>query len=115
MKTVWRSRDTVAGMINRRRTGLVLLFCSALLASVAASADEDFELARKLVESGQILPLETILEKYSDSAPGKILEVEFEVENGVPVYEIEWLAPDGHVSEWYIDAKNGQRLEKGKD
>ena len=102
-------------MINHRRMAQCLVVCVTLLLPAAGFADEDFERARQLVESGKILPLEVILDQYSGRTPGKILEVEFEIEKGVPVYEIEWLAPNGRVSEWHINATNGQRLEKGKD
>jgi uncharacterized membrane protein YkoI len=102
-------------MIKWRRVTQWLMLGVILSAAQAAHADEDFELARELVEAGKILPLETILDQYRSQAPGKILDIEFEFEHGQPVYEIEWLAPDGRVREWYIDAVDGKRLEKRKD
>ena len=116
MKTVSKSRGSVAGMIEWRRVTQWLALGAILAAAAStAHADEDSELARELVEAGKILPLETILDKYNAQAPGKILDIEFEFEHGIPVYEIEWLGPDGRVREWYINAIDGNRLEKGKD
>jgi len=51
-------------------------------AAITAYADDDHEEAKRLLESGDILALEIILEKARDIQPGKILEVELESEKG---------------------------------
>ncbi len=94
-------------------TGLLLALM--FVAALPVLADGDHEQARRLVESGDILPLETILKKYQASAPGDILEIEFEIEEGQPVYEIEWLDADGQVWEWKIDARNGEHIGLKKE
>lgn len=92
---------------------LAVMFIMAL--PIPAMADGDHEQARRLVESGDILPLETILEWHQTTAPGEILEIEFETEHGLPVYEIEWLNKDGQVIEWLIDARSGKRIGQERD
>ncbi|MCW9012310.1 MAG: PepSY domain-containing protein [Gammaproteobacteria bacterium] len=72
-----------------------------------AYADNDYIEARQLQESGEILPLESILKRLRQTYPGKVLEVELEKEGGKIIYEIEILTKNGIVKEIYIDAKTG--------
>ena len=65
--------------------------------------------ARKLMERGDILPLEQILKRMPD-VNGRILEVELEHEHGRMVYEVETLNPNGHVREYMFDAQTGKLL-----
>jgi len=95
--------------------GTLLITVLAAVPPVCARADEDQEQARRLVETGDILPLEVILEKHRATAPGDILEIELEAEHGVLVYEIEWLDADGQVWKWQIDARSGERIGQEKD
>ena len=88
------------------------LLCAALLLAVAPlSADEadrlDYEVARRLMEEGVILPLQRILEKVK----GTVLEVELEQERNLYIYEIEVLNPKGIVVELEFDATTGELLE----
>ena len=71
---------------------------------------EDFERARQLVSEGKIVPLDTILKK-GEIAPGwRLLEVEFEDDDGQWIYELEVLKEDGEVIELQYDAETGQYL-----
>ena len=66
----------------------------------------------QLREQGAILPLETILQG-ANLAPGeRIIEVEFEEEDGVPVYEIEFIGTDGYVRERLYNAKTGKLIKE---
>lgn len=47
--------------------------------------------------------------------PGKIIEAEIELENGVTVWEIEVLDESNQVFEFEIDANTGEILEKELD
>lgn len=80
-----------------------------------AQADSDHDEARRLLESGDVLSLEVILDKLRPRYSGKIIEVEIEREAGYIVYELEIVGDDGVVHELYIDAKTGDILRSKKD
>jgi uncharacterized membrane protein YkoI len=90
----------------------------ALLLSSPAhivQADDDYIEAKRLRESGEIMPLEEILKNIRRSYPGRILEVELENEKGRVIYELEILGADSIVREIYIDAKSGELLSVEED
>jgi len=78
-------------------------------------ADDDYIEARRLLDSGEILPLEVILKNVKQILPGKVLEIELEVEDEQIVYEIEILDRNGVIKEIYIDAKTGKLLLTKED
>lgn len=80
-----------------------------------AHADDDYIEARRLHESGEILPLESILKNIRREFPGRIIEVDLETKNTRTVYEIEILGDDGIVKEVYINAKTGKILSVKED
>ncbi len=80
-----------------------------------AIADDDNIEARRLLDSGEVLPLEVILKNIRQTFPGKVLEVELEKEDQQIVYEIEILGADGVIIEVYIDAKTGRQLFSKED
>lgn len=84
-----------------------------VLFSIGLSADDtDHDSARKLVQSGDILPLETILENLKKRVSGHILEVEMERKKGSFIYEIELVDEYGVVKEFVFDASNGHLLKE---
>jgi len=90
----------------------------ALLVSGQAyivQADDDYIEAKRLRESGEIMPLEEILKNVRRTYPGRILEVELENEKGRVIYELEILGDDSIVREIYIDAKSGKLLSVEED
>jgi uncharacterized membrane protein YkoI len=90
----------------------------ALLVSGPAQivqADDDYREAKRLRESGEIMPLEEILKNVRTTYPGRILEVELENEKGRVIYELEILGADSIVREIYIDAKSGELLSVEED
>ncbi len=102
MKTVWL---------------LLLLLCapaSGLIPQLAL-ADSDHELARELKQSGDILPLEQILDKVQQLHPGHVLEVELEKEQQHYIYEIETVDTKGNVWEMQFNAKTGELLKSKKE
>jgi uncharacterized membrane protein YkoI len=90
-----------------------LVFASLLAA--AAVADDDYIEARRLVESGQILPLEKVLDKIRSEIPGNVLEVSLKRAGERYIYEIEMLEPSGVVKEIEIDAANCEILHIGRE
>ena len=98
--------------VNIMMKTIFRLFTTALLAcvSILAYADDDHEKAKRLLESGDILALETVLQNARSIQPGKILEVELETEKGQKVYEIELLTSDGTILELLFDARTGEHI-----
>ena len=88
-----------------------LIFCSLLIVfSVTTFASDDHDEAKHLLETGEILALEAILEKVRLVQSGTIIEVELEKDHGKIIYEIELLISDGKVLELKFDAKTGEHL-----
>ena len=94
----------------------VLLIAFMLLGPFhTAFADDDYMEAKRLLETGEILPLEDLLKNLRQTFPGKILEIELEREDHQIVYEVELLGKDGIVKEIYINAKTGKVLSIKED
>lgn len=105
MKTIYKKAA-------RASLTLVVLLVSNL---ALADSDHDYDKAQQLHKSGEILSLETILQKLQTSHPGKILEVEMENEHGLPIYEIELLDRHGKVRKIKVNAKTGDVFQQEKD
>lgn len=79
-------------------------------------ADADHEEVRRLLDAGEILPLETILEKTSELYPdSRVIETEFEEERGGYVYEVEFVDVNGVVWEVEFDAGSGAVISQEED
>ena len=83
--------------------------------TAAALADDDHERARRLADTGDILPLAEILRRADDHWQGRIIEVELEHEEGLYLYELEVLTPQGQVVELYFDAGTGELVKTEAD
>ena len=96
------------------KTTLIYLALAAGTISQVAAASEAVSQAeiRELVRQGEILPLETILERFPEAEYGKLLDLEVERERGRLVYEFEFLRADGRVLEVEVDARNGAVLQQ---
>jgi uncharacterized membrane protein YkoI len=72
-----------------------------------SDTDDDLQQdeARQAVKLGLVRPLEEILGKVRKDYEGDIIEIEFEKDDGIYVYEIEMIRPDGHLVEIKIDAR----------
>ena len=77
--------------------------------------EEDHDEALRLKQSGEILPLETILENARQHHDGKVLEVELEKKRGNLIYEIKILDGAGVLWEMKINAINGQVISEEQD
>ncbi len=87
---------------------LILALLASVLASGYVSGDDDQAESRRLMQSGAILPLQEILNIIGKERAARILEVELEIKDERPVYEIEFLGPDGKVWESNVDAATGE-------
>lgn len=72
---------------------------------------DDLEIAREAVARGEILPLATILPDIQKQHPGRVIEVELELNDGRRVYEIEIVTTDGRLIELDVDARTGTLVE----
>ena len=75
-------------------------------------AGGDHDKARKALESGQVLPLQQILQKISKDYPAQVIEVELERKSNGWIYEIKQLSADGSLSKLEVDAKTGIVLKQ---
>jgi hypothetical protein len=80
-----------------------------LAAPLRAENAQELEQLREAVRAGLALPLETILADALRRVPGKVVEVEVDLEDDE--YEIEILAADGIVWELEYRASSGELLE----
>lgn len=101
-----------------RILAIALLAFMPLAAQADDDHDEDREERRKLnaaIERGEILPLTEILARTENRIEGRVVEIEFEHEDGRPVYEIYVLRQDGRRLEYEIDARTGEILDLDDD
>lgn len=92
-----------------------LLLCIALLASPATAGLDDTARARQALENGEVLPLATIVGMVQEKVDARIIEVEFEQEDGEYIYELELITPDGRLLEAIADAVTGEIRSIGED
>jgi uncharacterized membrane protein YkoI len=93
----------------------IALAMAAGIGPVALADDDDAARAAQLVKSGDIMPLEQIVQKAQAVHAGKVLESDLDHERGRYVYEIEVLDDQGVVWEMDLDARTGEVLESKRD
>lgn len=98
--------------MGRLNTQLLITTLLAFSWQGSALADDDHDKALSLKETGQILPLEEILQQARNHLDGRILEVELEKEKGKMIYELHLLDKSGVVWELEMDASNGKLIKK---
>jgi hypothetical protein len=77
---------------------------------------KDHERARKALLSGEVLSLRQVLDMVAREYPGEPVEIEFEQDDGLYVYEIKLLQPSGSILKMKIDATSGKVIKvKGRD
>jgi uncharacterized membrane protein YkoI len=76
-----------------------------------AGDDHAQQTARRAVEQGRYVPLESVVRDALRRHPGTLLEVELDE----AVYEVEVLRADGVVVELDYDARNGKLLKTELD
>ncbi len=99
-------------MRSAARLRLVAVLSAAFTLAVAhADGKGDHERARAAVQTGQVLPLRTLLERLERSHPGQVLEVELEQEEGRWIYEVSLLQPGGQLLKLELDARTAEVLK----
>jgi uncharacterized membrane protein YkoI len=94
---------------------LVILLVVLSISTAYSSAEESVAKIRKLVESGEILPLESIIASAKIMKPGQILDIELERKKGFYVYEIEILDNQDRVWELKFNARTGKLIKLERD
>lgn len=94
---------------------LLLTLSLIVVAAGSVQADDDHNRARELRESGEILPLETILAQVLANNMGRVLEVELKHKHGRYVYELEIVDAQGMVWELVFDAHTGRQLKRERE
>jgi uncharacterized membrane protein YkoI len=82
--------------------------------AVPAVVASDHENVREMKLRGDIVGLSELIDKV-EAQGMKVLEAEFEHENGKLVYELEVLDKDGWIYEHYYDAVTGELLGKERE
>lgn len=87
-----------------------------VLTGISSARDFDQDEALRLRRDGIILPLDQLMRPAYERYPGAtLLEAELEEEDGVLVYEVELLTPQGSVRELELDARDGRILKDEED
>ena len=80
--------------------------------------DDDREEADRVLKdrsSGKVKPLSEIIRIVEAEVPGRIVETEFDENDGVPVYEFYVLQSGGRRREVKVDARDGRIIEIDED
>jgi len=85
---------------------------AAMMISGIAVGENDHRESRRLMEQGEILSLQQVLDLLGREQAGSVLEVELEREHGRYIYEIELLGEDGRVLGYEIDAASGKIINR---
>ena len=93
----------------------ILLLWVPLAVGGQEAVRPDFEIAQEAVARGQILPLIEVLTRVQAIQPGRVVEVELEQDDGVMVYEVELITPDGRLIEMDLDAATGALVEMDEE
>lgn len=111
-------------MISKRTFIATTALAAAILLSPLLAAGEteptpvdssQQDEAREAVKQGLVRPLEDVLAEVRKIIKGDIVEIEFEKDDGRFIYEIEYVAPDGHLMEIKIDAKTLAVISVGEE
>jgi uncharacterized membrane protein YkoI len=94
-----------------RRCSLAAALVIALTPGAARADDVGPEVAKRLLSEGRIKPLSEIISGVQAKVPGEVLEVQLELDDGIYVYELKLLRPNGKVQEVEADAASGSILK----
>lgn len=102
--------------MNMRSFAMLALLGGLLLSGLSQARDLDQDEALRLRREGIILPFEQMMKRIEQHYPNStLLEAELEEEDGVLVYEVEILTPQGVVRELELDARDGRVLKDEED
>lgn len=96
--------------VRMQLLGLCLVFSSLGFLIPSAAAD-DHERVRGLVDAGEIMPLQDVLEIVQGDQAWRLIEAELEREDGSWIYEFEFIDEEGRILEMEVDALDGTLIE----
>lgn len=82
----------------------------AVVPILGGALADDHRRARELAASGEILPLDAVVQRARAERPGELIEAELEREQGRYIYEIEMVDAQGRVWERRYDARTGEPI-----
>lgn len=108
--------DKTPDKLHTPHAAMVAILVMTLLGSCPALAGDtrhagDHDQARQALETGKILPLQTILAQVERGYPGQIMEVDLERAGESWYYEIKLLRPGGALVKLKVDARDGKVLD----
>jgi uncharacterized membrane protein YkoI len=109
LDTAMSGRKSLRGWRAALYSALLLVLLGA--GTSRAGDAHDHDRARRALESGEIVPLRTILERVERDYPGQIMEVELEREDARWRYEIKVLRRGGALVKLVFDARDGTQLD----
>jgi uncharacterized membrane protein YkoI len=98
----------------RTNTAKILLLAAGMaLATMSGTRadDDDHDVAKRALEQGRVLPLADIIAKIGPQVPGKVIEVELDDDDGMLLYDLKVLSPQGRLQEIEVDAATGKILK----
>ena len=101
----------VSPMARGWLTVLLLVALAWVPAWAGGKDDHDHDRARAAVQSGEVLPLPTVLERLQRSHPGEVFDVELEREDGRWIYELKLLQSGGRLIRLELDARTAEVLK----
>ena len=75
-----------------------------------AHADDDWRDLHDQVRAGHLVSLPSVLDWLEARYVGTVLETELERDDGMAIYEVEMLGPQGQMVEFEFDASNGELI-----
>ncbi|MEX0739292.1 MAG: PepSY domain-containing protein [Pseudohongiella sp.] len=87
--------------------GILCLLGATLSLPGFAQPDTEGQRLREEVAAGRILPLQSILDLLLTDYVGEVISVELDMDDGIRLYEIELLGPQGQIVEFEIAARTG--------
>lgn len=113
-----KANDSRIGIRHGRRRKLIAGLLFAALAAPAAGIAQhpkhpshdrsDHEEARRALLSGEVLSLRQVLDIVANEYPGEPVEIEFEYDDGMYLYELKLLQASGRIVKMKVDASNGK-------
>jgi uncharacterized membrane protein YkoI len=85
-----------------------------LLLLTVGLANDDHDVARRLRDTGDIVPVERILQSLSRVHPVRVLEITLQEKQGHEIYTVEYVDAQGVVWKRQYDARSGVSLHTGK-
>lgn len=102
-------------MLTTYRSALALAAVMAGLASplsaTAHNPHADHEQARKAVAAGEALPLRVVLGRIAPDYPGRVMNIQFERDDGAWIYKIRVLQKGGELLRLKVDAQTGNVID----